>query len=599
MNARNCQLCGKPLSRLRVGGDGDFCSKDHRNQFRLRAGMDRLVEVNKVASLMRRREAARQIPLASLVRSGNTARHDFGDLLPTNMSTAPRLAELRPAAVSAPRITSYNGASLKGRPPAARGIALSARTHGREPAITPGNGAQPRLTERRHSMAVSFPRHESRGLRLLASEFRCLSRDFVRLPPPATLRADLGSGTALRRSVGRTWSGVSTGAAAVTAKAAQGNALRVSIGLGFKLPKIQAPINRVALRAESSLSPVVRIQTMAAQLRDWAVMARSLEVVLPELPPRLPAGPAGARVKGFDGRPARNAGSSMLRDMPALSPREDGIPWPSAEPRLKPGALSQSASGFARRNGARPFPLSLRPNLSKGASQVATANFVPREDLLLPKIPYCNVLAAATTNEDATSEPPNSPVPVSAPVLVPPSEVVRYEEHFDGGWDNWVGGVADWKVDVAGVRTGGLALYVPTLDLCDYDLEFLARIDSRSVNWVVRAAGSESHLHCTITAVEGGQLEFSHAVVQGGVAEATVVSATRATGKPRATFTVRMSASGPIFSITIDGKTIDSWVDDRLATGGIGFVGAPDDRARLYWVRVSSPAAPSKEHTVQ
>jgi len=88
-------------------------------------------------------------------------------------------------------------------------------------------------------------------------------------------------------------------------------------------------------------------------------------------------------------------------------------------------------------------------------------------------------------------------------------------------------------------------------------------------------------------------------VVQGGVAEAAATSSTRVPGKPRATFTVRMSVAGPIFSITIDGKTIDSWVDDRLATGGIGFMGAPDDRARLYWVRVSSPAAPSKEHTVQ
>jgi len=86
--------------------------------------------------------------------------------------------------------------------------------------------------------------------------------------------------------------------------------------------------------------------------------------------------------------------------------------------------------------------------------------------------------------------------------------------------------------------------------------------------------------------------------VQGGVTEAPIASFTHAPGKPRTTFTVRMSVAGPVFSVTIDGKTIDSWVDDRLATGGIGFVGAPDDRARLYWVRVSSPAASSKEHTV-
>ena len=64
------------------------------------------------------------------------------------------------------------------------------------------------------------------------------------------------------------------------------------------------------------------------------------------------------------------------------------------------------------------------------------------------------------------------------------------EERFESGWTNWIGGTADWKVDAAGVRTGSLALFAPSLDLTDYDLEFLARIDQRSVAWVFRAANS-------------------------------------------------------------------------------------------------------------
>jgi hypothetical protein len=560
--------------------------------------MDRLVEVNKVASLMRRREAARQIPPASLIRSGDTTRHDFGNLLPGNTSTAPRLAKIRPSAIAPTGINSCHGAKLQGGPAAAKGSTLQPRAHGKEPAITPGNGAQPRLVERRHAMPVSFPRHDSHGLRLPALECRGVCRDFVSLPPTG-VRTNLGSAPAMMRSVGRAWSGVRSTAAAVNTKASHGNPLRVSIGVGFKFPKVLPPVNKVALRAESSLSPVVRIQTLAAHLRDWTVVARSLQVELPEPPPKLPGGPVGAGVRGFEGCSVVDSSSRMLRDRPAPPPRTDEIPWRPGEPRLQASSLTQSASGFARRNGSRPFRLQLRANLSTGTPQVVTSAFVPREEPLVPKIPYCNVLAAAVTTEGADAEPASAPVPVSAPVLVPPCEVVRFEEHFDSGWDNWVGGVTDWKVDVAGVRTGELALYVPTLDLSDYDLEFLARIDGHSVNWVVRAAGSESHLLCSITVVEGGQLQFSHAVVQGGVAEATAVSATRVPGRARATFTVRMCVSGPIFSITIDGNTIDSWVDDRLATGGIGFKGAADDRARLYWVRVSSPAAPSKEHTAK
>src|ERR1039458_8019730 len=66
MNGRTCQLCGKPLSRFTVGSGGDFCSREHRNQSRLRLGMNRLLEANKVASLMRRRENTKAIPAAQL-----------------------------------------------------------------------------------------------------------------------------------------------------------------------------------------------------------------------------------------------------------------------------------------------------------------------------------------------------------------------------------------------------------------------------------------------------------------------------------------------------------------------------------------------------
>jgi len=119
------------------------------------------------------------------------------------------------------------------------------------------------------------------------------------------------------------------------------------------------------------------------------------------------------------------------------------------------------------------------------------------------------------------------------------------------------------------------------------------------VTWLVRATGLEDHLRCTLMFVDGGHFEFSRAVVKGGAAEQAAVSSTRIPGRARATFTVRMCVAGPVFAVMIDGKTIDSWVDDRLATGGIGFMGTPDDRARLYWVRVTSPGATSKEQTVQ
>src|SRR5215831_15543269 len=149
MNARNCQLCGKPLSRLRVGGDGDFCSKEHRNQFRLRAGMDRLVEVNKVANLMRRRESARHIPRASMICRGLTARRDFGDLIPTALDSTPRLIAMRPSADARPHIAISTTTCIAPKPEAVRATVARPRTHAGEVSLATGDRT-PQIPARRN-----------------------------------------------------------------------------------------------------------------------------------------------------------------------------------------------------------------------------------------------------------------------------------------------------------------------------------------------------------------------------------------------------------------------------------------------------------------
>src|SRR5439155_19760794 len=88
--------------------------------------------------------------------------------------------------------------------------------------------------------------------------------------------------------------------------------------------------------------------------------------------------------------------------------------------------------------------------------------------------------------------PPESPFGHTAPKPKPAVKNLpaarKLEEHFETGFDQWTSGVSDWVVDVAGVRTGSLALFQPSMDLADYDLEFLARIENQSVSWVFRAA---------------------------------------------------------------------------------------------------------------
>jgi hypothetical protein len=88
MSARVCLLCGKSLSRIWSGSGEDFCSREHRNQYRLRRGMDRLHEANQVANVMRRRENPRPIHPSRLIREGSKAPRDFPELKPFQVPAA-------------------------------------------------------------------------------------------------------------------------------------------------------------------------------------------------------------------------------------------------------------------------------------------------------------------------------------------------------------------------------------------------------------------------------------------------------------------------------------------------------------------------------
>jgi hypothetical protein len=200
--------------------------------------------------------------------------------------------------------------------------------------------------------------------------------------------------------------------------------------------------------------------------------------------------------------------------------------------------------------------------------------------------------------------------PTPPPRGTDPSQPITLQEHFDAGWSNWLGGMDDWKVDAAGVRTGSLALFAPSLEMADYDLEFLARIENHSVSWVFRAAGFDDFHQATLAVAPNGY-ELTRRTFIGGVAETATgapvmiassgksTKTTKTAKSTKATVTVGTSVSGNTFSISLDGNVIDTWTDPRLALGGIGFVGAPDDRARLYWIKLTPAGQISKEHRKQ
>jgi hypothetical protein len=81
-----------------------------------------------------------------------------------------------------------------------------------------------------------------------------------------------------------------------------------------------------------------------------------------------------------------------------------------------------------------------------------------------------------------------------------------------------------------------------------------------------------------------------------GAVEPEVTAAGRIAAKPKSSLTVCTRVDGKSYAVSVNGKTIATWTDARLRAGGIGFMGGPEERARLYWARLTSSGSPAKEY---
>jgi hypothetical protein len=586
MNGRNCQLCGKPLSRFTVGSGGEFCSREHRNQFRLRLGMDRLLEANKVASLMRRRENAKAIPAAKLASDCKVLPRSAAPLrLPVRQPAIHSLLP-RSAMLEATRIAADSGNPICPRPAAdaGRGVARPLETTG----FFASRQVRLVLPPRAIQCPVEIAPAGAVALRPAGAGAPRCPRQPAALGPAAVRTHIGGNGIQLRPlppSANRcSWEPQRPRRLASSAE--RGKELRVSGGAGFHLPA--ARIREVPLAAPRTTpllnSPRPRALAAASlpvdAARRPAAVALSARGLFGPVPPasdsRVKFCWPGAIVPGV--QPALgSAGAS----------RSCQTAWRVAAPRAPRSQFHNAAAHLAASRAPLPFSAPPEP---RGIQPVRRLTLVRFEGQDSP-FEYSPAAIHGTLVGGMQFGPPVVRKP-------DPAQAASLQDHFDAGWHDWVGGTDDWKVDAAGVRTGSLALFAPSIEMADYDLEFLARIENRSVTWVFRAANFNDYYRATLAVAPGGY-ELRRGAVIAGAAEAVTVkpvASGMATPAARTAVTVRTHAAGNEFSISLDGTVIDTWTDSRLTLGGIGFASAPDDRARLYWVKVTPAGHASKEY---
>jgi hypothetical protein len=173
--------------------------------------------------------------------------------------------------------------------------------------------------------------------------------------------------------------------------------------------------------------------------------------------------------------------------------------------------------------------------------------------------------------------------------------VLDYREDFHSGLSHWRGGAEwsrTWSFDKAGfIRTGQLALYKPSLEFTDYRLDFLGQIDRKGLGWVFRAEDLQNYYAVKLNVAEEGPLRrlalVRYAVI-GGTESPHIEVPARVIAMNNSPAEISMTVSGNEFSVALEGQTIDTWSDDHLTSGGIGFFTEKSGRARVYHMRLSN-----------
>lgn len=553
------------------------------------------MEANKIASLMRRRENAKQIPADLLLSDYHIDPRGYPPArIPGQNPSTDRFAPTA-ANLFVPKLPAHSNEAAKlgyGKTGAA------AQSRPVQLAIGAGRSVIP-LPPRNHKFGVQTPQSRKALVRRRPVNPGSDAREFgiLRHPP---LRVHIGSENRGRYSI----SPVGAHSLKSTQRArtlrnqpVKGTELRVSASAGFRLPEPVRP-------AMEPAKPGPVAMPFSKQAQEVTPLARLMDTA-----PRA----AGRQVKTLE----------MVYQAPPMKSGSTSFTWPSA---IESAACEvRNTDGEVRSASLRwvvgdPLPPGLRPhNNGAGFHRAEGSWMVARQAAAALNSSQRFTVVAFEPQDNAFEYTPRSlhgslvgSLPFGAPpasrpkaVAAPGPQAPAIEEHFGNGWTNWLGGVEDWKLDIAGVRTGSLALFGPSIELEDYDLEFLARIEHTSVNWVYRAHDFNEYYKASIAVAAGGGFTFTRTTVSGGTDEpaATVSvpaagSAARSPGGKTA-INVHMRLRGNEFALYLDGKAVETWTDDRFPIGGIGFAGTADDRARLYWVRLTPAGTPTKENRKQ
>ena len=548
--------------------------------------MDRLQEANKVATLMRRRENLKPVVPTQAESLSSLQRRGFNQNMRV-FEPAPAADQMRSLQPSLDAEVRAGGSFF-----APRAVGPIAKQKPRAVGYLPtaGDATEPVLPPLRgHAMRVSLPGQRQARLGDLARTLKARRRGFP-LPRRRTTRAMLPGDAVRKPHGGATFHREANPPRELDLPVHAGRVAR-SVGKQAMRPpnrhlrKLVVARRKAELVWPTSIMPDLFVKEGPEPRARTPVIVPLLRAV------SLPRGP-GHGVLPRLGRGAARRVSRTVRDF-RMQQRAAAIDWSGAN--LPPLVLDDGhvvdadiESAAWQRGDTR--SVTLAPKTYDVPPRFSTVSFEPQEAPFgysifkiqsgMPALPVSQAPAPKASPQQRAAKQTKKPK----------AESICLEDRFDAGLGNWVGGVSEWKIDVAGVRPGGLALFAPSLGLVDYDLEFLARIDQKSLSWVFRAADEQNYHLATLSVSPQGRTFTRSSVIEDSPG-LSVTTPVRQSGGAKAAVTILTKVRGNDFTVSIDGEVIERWSDNRLAIGGVGFMGGPEQRARLYWIRLTSDAS--------
>jgi hypothetical protein len=152
------------------------------------------------------------------------------------------------------------------------------------------------------------------------------------------------------------------------------------------------------------------------------------------------------------------------------------------------------------------------------------------------------------------------------------------------------GWVTEWASDEVGSRRGRqLTLYRPSANQSNYQMQFAGQIENKALGWVFRVSDTRNYYGMKIEKDTHGSVLYTRFGVVNGRQGDMIKKPLPIQARVDTTYSVRLEATGPRFSVYIQGEPVDLWTDSSLKTGALGFMNETEESGRTNSVRFTFP----------